>query len=151
MSTRSLTYQQSVFTRCDSDKHFSEFLPTRWRQKSTGIDTEQNYVTVSLCILLTTKCLNQQHYCCMCICPFVPPPTVQCGVSHALFIPNIFWGGFSPPQKKPAIPPQAAVWQIVCSESFFRPEQQLPSQPLSGLLPVLLLGEQRHDGCEQFA
>ena len=28
---------------------------------------------------------------------------------------------------------------------------QLPSQPLRGLLPVLLLGKQRHDGCEQFA
>ena len=29
---------------------------------------------------------------------------------------------------------------------------QLPSQPLRGLLlPVLLLGEQRHNGCEQFA
>ena len=27
---------------------------------------------------------------------------------------------------------------------------QLPSQPLKGLLPSLL-GEQRHDGCEQFA
>jgi len=25
------------------------------------------------------------------------------------------------------------------------------SQPLRGLLPVSLLGEQRHDGCEQFA
>ena len=25
------------------------------------------------------------------------------------------------------------------------------SQPLCGLLPILLLGEQRHDGCEQFA
>jgi len=28
---------------------------------------------------------------------------------------------------------------------------QLPSQPLRGLLPVSLLGEQRHDRCEQFA
>ena len=28
---------------------------------------------------------------------------------------------------------------------------QLPPQPLRGLLPVLLLGEQRHDGCEQLA
>jgi len=28
---------------------------------------------------------------------------------------------------------------------------QLPPQPLRGLLPVLLLGEQRHNGCEQFA
>ena len=26
-----------------------------------------------------------------------------------------------------------------------------PSQPLSGLLPISLLGEQRHDGCEPFA
>jgi len=28
---------------------------------------------------------------------------------------------------------------------------QLPPQPLRGQLPILLLGEQRHDGCEQFA
>ena len=27
----------------------------------------------------------------------------------------------------------------------------IPSQPLRELLPVLLLDEQRHDGCEQFA
>jgi len=45
----SLTCQQSVFERCHhSDKHFSEFLPTRWWQKSTGIDMEQKYVTVTL-------------------------------------------------------------------------------------------------------
>jgi len=31
------------------------------------------------------------------------------------------------------------------------PGLQLPSQPWRGLLPVSLLGEQRHDGCEQFA
>jgi len=119
MSTRSLTYQQSVFTRCDnSDKHFSEFLLTRWRQKSSGIDTEQNYVTVSLFILLTTKCLNQQHYCCMCICPFVPPPTVQCGVSHALFIPNIFWGGFFPPKKNLQFPPKQPFGKL-CGLNLF--------------------------------
>ena len=46
----SVTCQQSVFKRYHSDKHFSEFLPTRWRQKSTGIDIEQNYVTVTLSI-----------------------------------------------------------------------------------------------------
>jgi len=28
---------------------------------------------------------------------------------------------------------------------------QLPPQPLRGLLPISLLDEQRHDGCEQFA
>ena len=34
---------------------------------------------------------------------------------------------------------------------YFPPGLQLPLQPLRGLLPVLLLGEQRHSGCEQFA
>jgi len=34
---------------------------------------------------------------------------------------------------------------------YFPPGPQLPSQPLSGLLPISLLGEQRHDVCEQFA
>jgi len=34
---------------------------------------------------------------------------------------------------------------------YFPPSPQLPSQPLKGLLPISLLGEQRHDGCEQFA
>jgi len=50
MSTWSPTFQQSVFKRYHSYKHFSEFLPTRRRQKSTGIDVERNYVTVSVCI-----------------------------------------------------------------------------------------------------
>jgi len=34
---------------------------------------------------------------------------------------------------------------------LFPPGLQLPSQPLRGLLPISLLGEQRHSGCEQFA
>jgi len=51
MSTSLLTYQQSVFKRYHTGTHFSEFLPTRWRQKSTGVDMEQNYVTVTLCII----------------------------------------------------------------------------------------------------
>jgi len=34
---------------------------------------------------------------------------------------------------------------------YFPPDPQLPPQPLRGLLPVLLLGEQRHNGCEKFA
>jgi len=34
---------------------------------------------------------------------------------------------------------------------YFPSGPQLPSQPLRGLLPISLLGEQRHDGCEQFA
>jgi len=34
---------------------------------------------------------------------------------------------------------------------YILPGLQLPPQPLRGLLPILLLGEQRHNGCEQFA
>ena len=34
---------------------------------------------------------------------------------------------------------------------YFPPGLQLPPQPLRGLLPILLLGEQTHNGCEQFA
>jgi len=34
---------------------------------------------------------------------------------------------------------------------YFPPGLQLPPQLLRGLLPILLLGEQRHNGCEQFA
>jgi len=34
---------------------------------------------------------------------------------------------------------------------YFPPGLQLPPQLLRGLLPILLLGEQRRNGCEQFA
>jgi len=34
---------------------------------------------------------------------------------------------------------------------YFPPGLQLSTQPLKGLLPISLLGEQRHNGCEQFA
>jgi len=34
---------------------------------------------------------------------------------------------------------------------YFPPGLHLPPQVLRGLLPILLLGEQRHNGCEQFA
>ena len=46
----SVTCQQSVFERYHSDKHFSEFLPTikMTEKKSTGMDMEQNYVTVTV-------------------------------------------------------------------------------------------------------
>jgi len=33
---------------------------------------------------------------------------------------------------------------------YLPPGLQLPSQLLRGLLPISLLGERRHDGCEQF-
>jgi len=36
---------------------FLRVLPTRWRQKSTGIDMEQNYVTGTLCIMYV-RCLK---------------------------------------------------------------------------------------------
>jgi len=34
---------------------------------------------------------------------------------------------------------------------YFPSGLQLPPQPLRGLLPIFLLGEQRHNGCKQFA
>jgi len=34
---------------------------------------------------------------------------------------------------------------------YFPPGLQLSPQPLRGLLPILPLGEQRQEGCEQFA
>ena len=34
---------------------------------------------------------------------------------------------------------------------YFLPGLKLASRPLRGLLPISLLGEHRHDGCEQFA
>ena len=44
-------------------------------------------------------------------------------------------------------------WVInrVVSCHYFPPGPQLPPQPLRGQQPILLLGEERHDGCEQFA
>jgi len=51
MSILSLTYQQSVSKwskRYQSDRHFSEFYLQDGCKKSTGIDMEQNYVTVTI-------------------------------------------------------------------------------------------------------
>jgi len=42
-----LTCQQSVFKQHHSNR-FLSVLPTRWRRKTAGIDTKQNYVTVTL-------------------------------------------------------------------------------------------------------
>jgi len=43
------------------------------------------------------------------------------------------------------------VINLVVGCHYFPPGPQLTFQPLRGLLPFLLLGEQRHNGCEQFA
>jgi len=37
------------FTRCHSDRHFSEFCLQHGGKKSTGIDMEQKCVTVTVC------------------------------------------------------------------------------------------------------
>ena len=64
--------------RYHSDKHFSEFFPTRWRQKSTGIDVEQNCVTATLCIW---------RILCMAVCNKPPPCLALLG------LPIVFWAG----------------------------------------------------------
>ena len=43
-----MTYQQSVFKHYHSDRHFSQFYLQDGGKKPTGIDMEQNYVTVTL-------------------------------------------------------------------------------------------------------
>jgi len=48
-------------------------------------------------------------------------------------------------------PAEDEVINLAVGCHYFPPDQQLPPQPLREQLPILLLGEQRHDGCEQFA
>ena len=47
--------------RYHSDRHFSELLPTRWRQKSTGIDMEQTCATVTLFIQTSDAGGSRSH------------------------------------------------------------------------------------------
>ena len=71
MSTRPLAYQQSVF-KCYYATSIFRVLPTRQLRKPAGIDTERNYVTVTLCIVLSVgrqpypPFLGKRH-CLMCI------------------------------------------------------------------------------------
>jgi len=51
-----LLTKHRLFKRYHTDKHVSQFLPTRWRQKSTGINMEQNCVTVTLCMYIQGEC-----------------------------------------------------------------------------------------------
>jgi len=51
MSICSLTTNQVYLSAITVTNISQEFIPTRWLRKSTGIDIEQNYVTVTLCIL----------------------------------------------------------------------------------------------------
>ena len=48
--------QQSVFQRCHSDKHFSEFYLQDGGKNTLALDMERNYVTVALCIIKFIKC-----------------------------------------------------------------------------------------------
>ena len=54
----SLTYQQSIFNCYHSDKHFSEFYLQDGGKKSTGIDMEQNYITVTLRVVTLLTLIN---------------------------------------------------------------------------------------------
>jgi len=47
-----LLTKHRLFKRYHTDKHVSQILPTRWRQKSTGINMEQNCVNVTLCMYI---------------------------------------------------------------------------------------------------
>jgi len=71
------------------------------------------------------------------------------------------WNSFAPPaNKKVAHIRLSSVgfrsWSRFLAVSlqvtwhYFPPGPQLPPQPLRGMIPILLLGEQRHNGCKQF-
>ena len=62
MSIWSLTDQQSVFKHYHSDNHFSEFLPTIQRQKSTGTDMKQNYVNVTFTLCILHACVSMRPF-----------------------------------------------------------------------------------------
>jgi len=55
MSVWSLTWQQRVFKRYQSGKHFSEFYPQDGGEKTAGTGMDRNYVTVTVCIVV--ECL----------------------------------------------------------------------------------------------
>ena len=100
-----------------------------------------------------------------CICP-VPHQTMHRGLLCQLcltsFVKNTLKGKGSPcsitelrvPELIPVLGSQPAGdvrHNPAVGCHYFPPGPQLPSQPLRGLLPISLLGEQRHDGCEKFA
>ena len=55
------------------------------------------------------------------------------------------------PELIPVLGSQPAVINPAVGCHYFPPGPQLPPQPLRGLLPISLIGEQRHNRCEQFA
>jgi len=55
-----------IYKGCFGDKSFSEFLPTRWWQKSSGIDMEQN-TSLSLYMLFTVECDVMSTYVYQCV------------------------------------------------------------------------------------
>ena len=92
--------------------------------------------------------------------PAPPPPAAATGrhrkkwsiykkVAHHTRLPNV---GFRSLSRISAVSLQVT-WGINTAVGchYFPPGPQLPSQPSRGLLLISLFGEQRHDGCEQFA
>ena len=68
-------------------------LPTRWRQKSTGIDMEQNYATVTLCINGLAYLLTYFHHLQICSCTpltFLPMPSTPFPFLFVSFSPPPF-------------------------------------------------------------
>jgi len=78
MSIRSLTYQQSVFKCYHGDKHFSEFLLRRWRQKINWhrprYGTKLRHCHPVYCndfVVLPSFILSSEALCCGVVRPFV--------------------------------------------------------------------------------
>ena len=105
------------------------------------------------------KCVHRINYCryILGLLFTMGPPVVMCPdicwlkkvkVAHTR-LPSV---GFRSWSRFLAVNLQVT-WVIIPAVGchYFLPGLRLPSQPLRGLLPILLLGEQRHNGCEQFA
>ena len=50
MSIRSLVTNREYLSTIITETNIFRVLPTRWRRRPAGIDTERNYITVTLCI-----------------------------------------------------------------------------------------------------
>jgi len=139
------------FMVCCHDKQFRNrgFPPNLWW-------LSENFRTVTILLLYSEASLSGYHVSVLpaemdiiCLVPFrhhVKYKKVK--VAHTR-LPSV---GFRSWSRFLAVGLQVT-WVInpAVGCHYFPPGLQFPPQPLWGLLRISLLGEQRHDGCEQFA
>jgi len=149
MSAWSLACQQSVFRRYHSENIYQSFT----HKMTAKASWHWNYVTVILyivcsvqksCQLTADRIFSDSCY----LFTYSYNKKVKVKVAHTR-LPSVGFRGWS---LFLAVNPQVT-WVInpAVGYHYFPRGLQLPLRPLRGLLPISLLGEQRHDGFEQFA